>query len=140
MSRRAHTPELNVWVFCCAVYSLSALSTRADDEHVSRPELKRGALDGFSFEAPAPPAQQNPPSASGASVPAGDSDVVAMDPLRVTTTFWDKDLAADIRKTRPLKAKSEAKLGTGVYQKDFGKVRASAVTILYVPVMVGFSW
>ncbi|HEU5078819.1 MAG TPA: hypothetical protein VFT72_06380 [Opitutaceae bacterium] len=62
-----------------------------------------------------------------------------MKELRITPLI-DYDLAADIKKTRPLKAQSQVKYGTGVYQKDFGKVRASAMTILYVPVLVGVSW
>lgn len=46
----------------------------------------------------------------------------------------------DLKKSKPLRAQSEAKFGTGVYAKDFGNVRVSAATILYVPFILDFSW
>jgi len=35
---------------------------------------------------------------------------------------------------------NHSKFGTGVHEKDIGKVRISAVTVLYVPIFVKLSW
>jgi hypothetical protein len=101
--------------------------------------MKRRALAGFSFDVKAKPdaTQERAPEE-----PAEfrDPNVVQMETVQVTTSALDRDLAADVKKTKGLRGESHRKLGTGVVEKDFGKVRMSAVTILYVPILVGFSW
>jgi hypothetical protein len=120
----------------------AAVWSQTEDEADRAFRSKRAVLSGFSFvEASAPAAtdQGGPPTGKASAEALADPDVIQMKEMRVSPLV-DRDLAADIKKTRPLKAQSHAKFGTGVYEKDFGKVRAAAVTILYVPVVVGISW
>jgi hypothetical protein len=63
-----------------------------------------------------------------------------MKKFEVTDRIINWDLTKDIMKTRPLRAKTVSKWGTGVHEKDFGKIRAFSVTVLYIPIMVGASW
>lgn len=111
-----------------------------EDSAVSRPELKRAALASFSFtETPAPVAGVTATEKKDVKASEDDS-LVVMDKMKVSAKFWDRDLDADIHKTVSLKPINSSKFGTGLHQKDFGKVRGSVVTVLYVPIMIGISW
>jgi hypothetical protein len=40
----------------------------------------------------------------------------------------------------PAGPQNTTKFGTGMRQRDFGKVRVSTVTIFYIPIFIGASW
>ena len=41
---------------------------------------------------------------------------------------------------RPDGPQNSSKFGTGIHERDFGKVRVSVVTILFIPVFISASW
>lgn len=108
-------------------------------EPSAHPELKKAVLTHFSFNDDRDRPASDTPAGASSNV-ALDSNIVVMEKFHVTARIADRELAADIAKTHPLTAKSDAKFGTGEYQKDFGKIRASAITILYVPIRLNASW
>lgn len=69
-----------------------------------------------------------------------DPNVVLLDKYEVRSRAFERDLPIAIQRWRPSGPQNKTKFGTGIREKDFGKVRASMVTILYIPVLVGFSW
>lgn len=71
---------------------------------------------------------------------ASDPNTIVMEKVTVEGSPFYRRLHTDIKNARQLKAQSAPKLGTGTYQRDLGKIRASALTIFYVPVQVGISW
>ena len=79
-------------------------------------------------------------TADQASQGALDPEVVLMPKVEVTSRRFDRDLPAAIANWRPTGPQNHTKFGTGIRQKDFGKVRASVMTIFYIPVGVGLSW
>lgn len=101
--------------------------------------MRHQALAGFSFDEQAKP-EATQELAREEPTEFRDPNVVPMEAVQITTSALDRDLAADVKKTRSPHAESHRKLGTGVVEKDFGKVRMAAVTIFYVPILVGFSW
>ena|GEM_PF-4950388 len=117
--------------------AVSLFGQGAEQNH---PELKSAALREFTY-VPRETAESaaHPPGRAG-TVTTVNPDAVVMDEVRVESRFWDKDLVSDVQKTKRLKAHSETKWGTGVHEKDFGKIRASVVTVLYVPILVNASW
>lgn len=122
-----------------SVFDVARAQTLEDSSRAAR--SRDNVLSGFSFvdaSAPTEAADLGPLVKAPIESPQ-DSSVVVMDELKVTP-LGDRDLAVDIKKTRPLNGASQVKYGTGIHEKNFGKIRASAVTILYVPVLVGFSW
>lgn len=125
-----------------AAWVSEAASAQTLEEADSAARSKHEALNGFAFvnaTAPTPSAPTDDgPLIKAPTELSQDPEVVVMEELKVTP-LMDRDLGVDIKKTRPLKAASHVKFGTGVHEKDFGKIRASAVTILYVPVLFGFS-
>lgn len=73
------------------------------------------------------------------TVTVGDPETVALPPFEVEALTVPRGLDQAIARA-PTLPKKPGKFGTGVIQKDFGKVRMQAVTVLYLPIFVGFSW
>ncbi|MEO6567294.1 MAG: hypothetical protein ABIO94_00915 [Opitutaceae bacterium] len=69
-----------------------------------------------------------------------DPEVVVMANFEVSARAYERGLPEAIANWRDPRPRNDAKFGTGTHQKDFGKVRASMVTILYVPIFFGLSW
>ena len=47
---------------------------------------------------------------------------------------------ADIARWHSQAPQNHTRLGTGIRQKDFGKVRVTVPTLLYIPIGIGVSW
>ena len=66
---------------------------------------------------------------------------VVLDRMSVVERSNHRQLAAAINSPRAPKGPQKVgKFGTGVHARDFGKVRVSAVTIFYIPVLICASW
>ncbi len=96
------------------------------DSHFREPSVRAKSPESFT--------------ADQASQGALDPEVVLMPKVEVTSRRFDRDLPAAIANWRPTGPQNHTKFGTGIRQKDFGKVRASVMTIFYIPVGVGLSW
>lgn len=69
-----------------------------------------------------------------------DPDVLLMPKFEVFADEFDRGLHEAILNYRDPRPINNTRFGTGLRQKDFGKVRAGVVTIFYIPVMFGLSW
>ncbi|HEY0944529.1 MAG TPA: hypothetical protein VGD81_04650 [Opitutaceae bacterium] len=69
-----------------------------------------------------------------------DSEVVTLPEVEVRTHTFDRQLAAALENSQPLAPRNHTVLGTGIREKDFGKVRGHVATVFYVPVRFGISW
>lgn len=69
-----------------------------------------------------------------------DSDVVLLPKMAVNERPLPRDLGADIARWRSQAPQNHTRLGTGIHQKDFGKVRVGVMTLFYIPIAVGASW
>jgi len=65
---------------------------------------------------------------------------VVMSKMEVTVSAYERNLPAAMANWRDPRPRNDSRFGTGMHQKDFGKMRASVVTILYVPIFFGLSW
>ena len=101
----------------------------------------RGALRAsFPYD---PDARRKVSEASGDDPSAQatlDPAVVILPKVEVSSRVLDRRLPEAIANRRPPGPQNHSRFGTGIHEKDFGKVRASVVTILYVPVLIGISW
>jgi hypothetical protein len=71
---------------------------------------------------------------------ASDPAVVLMPKFEVRSRPIDYGLPEAIARYKDPRPQINRKFGTGIYQKDFGKVRMTTSTIFYIPFFVGFSW
>lgn len=120
------------------MFALVALTAKG--ELSTRSAIRQAMLERFPYR----PVEQSerleqPVSVSAPMVDAGP-DVVVLPVLEVLDRLPARGLAEAVAKSRPSEAQSESRLGTGFHEKDFGKVRAKVVTVLYVPIQLGFSW
>ncbi len=105
------------------------------------PSIVRSALrDSFPYDPAVRAKSLVPASPDQAAQGTLDSDVVVLPKVEVTSRRFDRDLPAAIANWRPTGPQNHTKFGTGIRQKDFGKVRASVMTIFYIQVGVGLSW
>ena len=66
---------------------------------------------------------------------------VVLDTMSVVERSNHRQLVAAINSPRAPKGPQKVgRFGTGIRQRDFGKVRVSAVTIFHIPVLIGASW
>jgi hypothetical protein len=68
------------------------------------------------------------------------SEVVMLPKLTVNERPLPRDLGQDIARWRSKAPQNHSRFGTGIHEKDFGKVRASVSTIFYIPVSFGIRW
>ena len=69
------------------------------------------------------------------------ADPIVLETMSVVERSNHRQLSAAINSPRaPKDPQNVSKFGTGIHQRDFGKVRVSAVTIFFIPVLVGASW
>ncbi len=109
-------------------------------EERSHPELRTAILREFVFvPKPKPVDSENAPTAE-TTPSAADPDVIVLDKMVVYDHVLYRNLKTDMAKARPLAAQSHSKFGTGIHEKDFGRIRAYSVTILFIPILVGASW
>jgi hypothetical protein len=69
-----------------------------------------------------------------------DPDTVYLPKFEVEDPPLPRGLAEAIAKSRFTGPQNKSRLGTGIREKDFGKVRASVVTVFYIPIFAGLSW
>lgn len=106
-----------------------------------RLEMREAVLQTFPYDPSLRKESVDPEAGPEAPTKAqSDPDLVVLDTYEVRSRAFDRGLPEAIRRYHPPGPQNRTKFGTGIRQKDFGKVRASMVTILYIPVLVGFSW
>jgi hypothetical protein len=108
----------------------------------SSAKVRRAVLEPFSYHPSAPQksSEQSSPVLVLPQQEAAEPDVVVMAKFEVAARAYERGLPAAIANWRDPKPQNDSRFGTGIHQKDFGKVRASVVTILYVPIVFGISW
>lgn len=122
------------------VLLICAAEIYAQEEPSEKPvPPHRAALESFTYSGkPAVfPTQQSHAQASRSDL--GDNPV-QMERVVITTGRLPSYLPPRSVVEKPKSSESHSKFGTGVHVKDFGKVRAYSVTILYIPILIGFSW
>jgi hypothetical protein len=61
--------------------------------------------------------------------------------ITIVETYNFRELEKSMKSPRPPKGpQNTRRLGTGIRQRDFGKVRLSTVTVFYLPIFIGASW
>jgi hypothetical protein len=71
---------------------------------------------------------------------SADSAVVTLPKITVNERPLPRDLGADIARWRSQAPQNHSRFGTGVHEKDFGKVRVSVMTLFYIPIGAGVRW
>ena len=125
---------------------LPAADKPGDPPDPPHTDIHKALLSEFRFQAAA---KEPPPTAPflardpGASAPGpADPDLVTLAPFTVRETANMERLHADIALQRA-EARTDAvtrKLGIGVHVAPMGPVGFYAVTVLYVPIGVGFGF
>jgi hypothetical protein len=69
-----------------------------------------------------------------------DPDTVYLPKFEVEDRPLPRGLAEAIEKSRFAGPQNKSRLGTGIHEKDFGKVRGPVVTVFYIPIFAGLSW
>lgn len=121
-----------------AVLPIAAAGARGEGEVIT-PRLGGTLASAFPYDPEVRTrvlAEAPDPTVQGELSP----EVVMLPEFEVNSTAIDLDLARAIENSRPVRESGPRKLGTGVVQKDFGKTRIGAVTVLYIPIFIGFSW
>jgi hypothetical protein len=103
-------------------------------------EMRRAIFEGFRYnpEIRAQYLEQAVPDQEPSV--NNDPDIIYLAKFEVRDRPLPRGLGDAILKARQTEPKNHSRFGTGIHEKDFGKVRASAVTLFYVPVFVGLSW
>lgn len=136
-SRRPSRPLVRFWAIA---FFLQAAVAQAEDAPV-RSRMRHAVLDAFPYrppaDAPAPRAVP-PPGSDGET----DPEIVVLPQYDVSaqSARMERNLARAIERSRGSGPINESRFGTGVHERDLGKVRAGATTILFVPVHLKFSW
>lgn len=122
---------------------LGGLTTTAvcgqDTAKETRSKIRRMILAEHPFVDRSESAVPQEPLTKAVAETASDPNTIVMEKVTVEGSPFYRRLHADIKNASQLKAQSAPRLGTGMYQRDFGKIRASALTIFYVPVLVDIS-
>ncbi|MEO7414585.1 MAG: hypothetical protein ABIZ81_14645 [Opitutaceae bacterium] len=125
-----------------AIAPKPAISVGARGQAKSSAQVRAAVLEGFSYGSSVleKRREQSSPVLVLAQPEPNDSDVVVMANFEVAARVYERGLPAAIANWRDPSPQNDGRFGTGMHQKDFGKVRASVVTILYVPILFGISW
>ncbi len=110
------------------------------DEAKSRSILRSALHESFPYDPSARTKRPEQSSVDQAAQGTDDSEIVVLPDVEVTSRVLDRGLTAAIANQKPTGPQNHSKFGTGIHEKDFGKVRASVITILYIPVGFGLSW
>jgi hypothetical protein len=123
--------------------AVAVTSSRGEESDTAnaRSNLRRVIRESFRYDPNARPKSSGQFSpALVAPQNAVDPETVVMAKLEVRSRPIDHGLSEAIAKYRDPRPQNNRKFGTGVIEKDFGKVRMSAATILYIPIAIGISW
>lgn len=120
-----------------------AVMTHAAETRV-RAQLTKAILDRHPYQPAEPAKSTEPPSADQSAprpaAPLGGLDIVVLPKYEVRSASVTRGLTEEMVRSRPPGPINQHTFGTGVYQKDFGKVRVGVVTILFIPIQIGMSW
>jgi hypothetical protein len=119
---------------------LAQVVVGAEERTVAHPEMRRAVLESFRYDPELRAKDEGPSSASQSEPVKNDPEVIVLPKFEVKERRVPRGLAEAIVRARPLEPQNHSRLGTGIHQADIGKVRVSAVTVLYVPVFLGLSW
>jgi hypothetical protein len=84
--------------------------------------------------------QDSDAAVADSGLPASDPDVVHLETVEVGAPRFGRELERAIESYRMHLPLNTQVMGTGVIQKDYGKLRVSRMSVLYVPVQLKFSW
>jgi len=103
-------------------------------------DIRRAIRESFQYSPIVQANAQERTNPEPAPEVKNDSEIIVLPKYDVRSGPLPRGLTEAIAKARPLGPQNHSKLGTGIHEKDFGKVRFSAVTVLYIPIFVGLSW
>ncbi|MGC4074333.1 MAG: hypothetical protein QM760_17835 [Nibricoccus sp.] len=120
------------------VFTFAAASSHGEPERQS--EVRRAIFDDFRYDPEFRKAYEEQAAADPQSSIMNDPDTVYLPKFEVEDRPLPRGLAEAVEKSRFAGPQNNTQLGTGIREKDFGKVRASVVTVLYIPIFAGLSW
>lgn len=120
--------------------AISRVSAEPDKPR-KHPEVRRAILARFTYTGQPKVLTPQEIRAERQEEEQAAADVVKMDPVivRADSPQFDRDLASRVKGSK-YDWQHHTTLGTGVHVKNFRKTQAFVVTVLYVPIMIGFSW
>ena len=126
--------------FFLAVFALTTVVARGETQ--THAEMRRVIFESFRFdpESPAKNQEKPVPDPDLAQPVESDPELIVLPKFEIRSRPLPRGLAEAIATSRPLEPQNHSRFGTGIHEKDFGKVRAYAVTVLYVPICLGLSW
>lgn len=124
--------------FQLAVLALGA--SVAQGETGPHPEIRQAILADFQYLLVVPEKGVDLIVPSLTRPLESDSELMVLPKFEVRSPRLPEGLAEAITRSRPDGPQNDSKLGTGIHEKDFGKVRAFVATVLYIPISIGFSW
>lgn len=143
---KAHIAFLYLRLFCLAalvfgetVAGFAQSENASESKPTLRSRLRREAFSEIAFK----PKRGEEIPAVFLHVPAplpDEVDPLSLDPMIVTDAPLPRGLHEKILANQENRKLEKPKLGTGVYRKDFKRVRLEVGSILYIPIAVGISW
>ena len=128
---------------CVIVVILLAISvvSAEPDKPRNHPEVRRAILFRFTYTGQPRVPTPEEIRAERQEEEQAAADVVKMNPVIVRADFpqFDRELESRVKDSKH-DWQHHTTLGTGVHVKNFRKTQAFVVTVLYVPIMIGFSW
>lgn len=106
----------------------------------NRSNMRRALRESFHYDPAVRAKSLEQPAPELAPEVEGDPEIIVLPKYMVESRPLPRGLVEAVAASRSLEPQNQSRLGTGIHEKDFGKVRAYAVTVLYVPILVGFSW
>lgn len=114
-------------------------SSKAENT-AARTSLQRALRESFHYDPGARPKSIDQSSEEQKQESEPDPDLLYLPKLEVKGPRVDRGFAEAIATARPTGPQNISKWGTGIHQKDFGKLRLSVVTVLFIPINAGISW
>jgi hypothetical protein len=124
--------------FHLAVLTLVAAVARGETR--PHPEIRQAILANFQYHPVVQAKSLDQPLPDLAPPVETDSEIMALPRFEVRSSRLPRGLEEAVAKSHPDGLHNDIKLGTGVYVRDFGKVRMAVATVLYIPICIGFSW
>jgi hypothetical protein len=138
MTVRARYRTIAFKKFYLILFVFTAVIVRA--ETGERIEIRQAVLESFRYSPVASPSNQEQPASDPTPRVESDSETIVLPKYDVRSRPLPRGLNEAVAKSRPMGPQNHTKFGTGIQEKDFGKVRLSAITVLYIPIGVGLSW
>jgi hypothetical protein len=136
---RGQTIFSHTCIFALLAFT-AALTVAQSDEARPHPEIRKAIVERFPYNSQAKALSVARSNQDPTTVTTVDPEIVILPPFEVRSRLLDRNLTAAIENWRPPSPQNHSRFGTGIHEKDIGKVRAGVVTVLYIPILVGFSW